>query len=226
MRGAVLRGVLHPTLSAFVLRRVIRDPQQVHYFHALLHNTVSPTVLRAGSKTNVIPSEAEAELDGRILPGQDLDSFLAEVRAVVGDGFEFEPIMVAPPVAADSRTPLFATMAEGLRRHDPEAVAVVPMMVTGGTDAKHLARVGIPCYGFTPIQLPPEMDFMQMIHGHKRHVQHYFTATKPAKSKGGLPYWRFSHTHTVWARILRNHLASKVHPLRTRSDCTLKRSTS
>jgi len=59
-----------------------------------------------------------------------------------------------------------------------------------------------------------------------RHVQHYFTATKPAKSKGGLPYWRFSHTHTVWARILRNHLASKVHPLRTRSDCTLKRSTS
>jgi hypothetical protein len=60
----------------------------------------------------------------------------------------------------------------------------------------------------------------------ERHVQHYFTATKPAKSKGGLPYWRFSHTHTVWARILRNHLASKVHPLRTRSDCTLKRSTS
>ncbi len=170
VRGAVLRGILNPALSPFLLRRVIRDPQQVHYFHALLHNTVSPTVLRAGSKTNVIPSEAEAELDGRILPGQDLDSFLAEVRAVVGDGFEFEPIMVAPPVATDHRTPLFAAIAEELRRHDPEAVAVVPMMVTGGTDAKHLARAGIPCYGFTPIQLPPEMNFMQMIHGHNERV--------------------------------------------------------
>jgi len=49
-------------------------------------------------------------------------------------------------------------------------VAVVPMMVTGGTDAKHLARAGIPCYGFTPIQLPPEMNFMQMIHGHNERV--------------------------------------------------------
>ncbi|MGQ9466279.1 MAG: M20/M25/M40 family metallo-hydrolase [Anaerolineae bacterium] len=169
-RGAVLRGILHPMLSTFILRRVIRDPQQVHYFRALLHNTVSPTVLRAGTKTNVIPSEAEAELDGRILPGQDLDSFLAEVRAVVGEGFEFEPIMVAPPVAADHRTPLFAAMAEGLRRHDPEAAAVVPMLVTGGTDAKHLARAGIPCYGFTPVQLPPEMNFMQMIHGHNERI--------------------------------------------------------
>lgn len=170
LRSAVLRGVLHPMLSTFILRRVIRDPQQVHYFHALLHNTVSPTVLRAGSKTNVIPSEAEAELDGRILPGQNLDSFLAEVRAVVGEDFEFEPIMVAPPVVADHRTPLFAAMAEGLRRHDPEAAAVVPMLVTGGTDAKHLARAGIPCYGFTPVRLPPEMNLMQMIHGHNERI--------------------------------------------------------
>ncbi|MCS7283232.1 MAG: M20/M25/M40 family metallo-hydrolase [Anaerolineae bacterium] len=170
LRGTVLRGILNPTLSSLILHWAIRDPQQVRYFHALLHNTVSPTVLRAGSKTNVIPSEAEAELDGRILPGQDLDSFLAEVRAVVGEGFEFEPILVAPPVATDHRTPLFAVMAEGLRRHDPEAMAIVPMMVTGGTDAKHLARAGIPCYGFTPVQLPPEMNFMQMIHGHNERI--------------------------------------------------------
>ncbi len=170
LRGAIWRGVLNPALSPFILRWVIRDPRQAHYFHALLHNTVSPTVLQAGSKTNVIPSEAEAELDGRILPGQSLDSFLAEVRSVVGDHFEFEPIIVAPPVATDYRTPLFAAMAEGLRRHDPETVAVVPMMVTSGTDAKHLARAGIPCYGFTPVQLPPEMNFMQMIHGHNERI--------------------------------------------------------
>lgn len=169
VRGLIFRGLLHPTLSPFILQRLIRNPQQVHYLHALLHNTVSPTVLRAGGKTNVIPSEAEAELDGRILPGQDLDSFLTEVRAVVGEGFELEPIMVAPPVASDYRTPLFAAMAEGLRRHDPDA-AVVPMMMTGGTDAKHLARVGIPCYGFSPLRLPPDMNLLQMVHGHNERV--------------------------------------------------------
>jgi len=170
IRGLVFRGLLNPALSPFILLRFLRDPQQVFYFHALLHNTVSPTVLRAGSKTNVIPSEAEADLDGRILPGQDLDSFLAEVRAVVGDGYEFEPLSVAPPVETSHRTPLFAAMAEGLRRHDPEAAAVVPMMMTGGTDAKHLARAGIPCYGFSPLRLPPQMSFLQIIHGHDERV--------------------------------------------------------
>ncbi len=169
IRGLVFRGLLNPVLSPLILRGLIRDPQQVHYLHALLHNTVSPTVLRAGSKTNVIPSEAEVELDGRILPGQDLDSFLAEVRAIVGDGLEFEPIRVAPAVEADYRTPLFAAMAEGIRRHDP-GVGVVPAIVTGGTDAKHLARAGIPCYGFSPVRLPPEINLMQMVHGHDERI--------------------------------------------------------
>lgn len=168
VRGWVLRLLLNPTLSPWVLR-FLPEPRLTNYFHALLHNTVSPTVLRAGSKTNVIPSEAVAELDGRVLPGQDLDSFLAEVRAVVGEGFEFEPIEVAPPVQTTSRTPLFETMTTVLRRHDPGA-AVVPMMMTGGTDAKHLARAGIPCYGFSPMRLPPGMDFMGMIHGHNERI--------------------------------------------------------
>lgn len=169
IRGLVFQALLHPALSSLILRWFVRDPARVQYFHALLHNTVSPTVLRAGSKTNVIPSEAEVELDGRILPGQDLDSFLAEVRRVVGEGLEFEPIMVAQPVATEYRTPLFAAMAEGLRQHDPGA-AVVPMMMTGGTDAKHLALLGIPCYGFSPLQLPPDMNLFQMIHGHNERV--------------------------------------------------------
>jgi len=168
VRGRALRLLLNPTFSPLILR-LLPEPRLTNYFHALLHNTVSPTVLRAGSKTNVIPSEAVAELDGRILPGQDLKAFLAEVRAVVGEGFEFEPIEVAPPVQTTSRTSLFETMAEVLQRHDPGA-AVVPMMMTGGTDAKHLARVGIPCYGFSPMRLPPDMDFLGMVHGHNERI--------------------------------------------------------
>lgn len=169
VQGVGLRLLLNPTLSPLILRLFIRERQFAGYFRALLHNTVSPTVLRAGSKTNVIPSQAEAELDGRILPGQGLESFLAEVREVVGSGFEFEPIEVSPPVETSSRTPLFAAMREGLRRHDPAAV-VVPIMMVGGTDAKHLGRAGIPCYGFSPMRLPPEMDFLAMIHGHNERI--------------------------------------------------------
>lgn len=169
VRGTALRLLLNPFLSSLVLDLLIRDPRLSGYFRALLHNTVSPTVLRAGGKTNVIPSQAEAELDGRLLPGQDLEQFLAEVRAVVGPGFEFEPIEVAPPVETTSRTPLFEAMAKGLRRHDP-GVAVVPMMMVGGTDAKHLARAGIPCYGFSPMRLPPDMDFLRMAHGHNERI--------------------------------------------------------
>jgi acetylornithine deacetylase/succinyl-diaminopimelate desuccinylase-like protein len=167
--GAGLRLLLNPTLSPLLLRLLLGNHPFASYFHALLHNTVSPTVLRAGNKTNVIPSEAEVELDGRILPGQSLETFLAEVQAVVGPGFEFEPIEVAPPVETTSRTPLFATMAEILKRHDPGA-AVVPMVMVGGTDAKHLARAGIPCYGFSPMRLPPEIDFLGMVHGHNERI--------------------------------------------------------
>jgi acetylornithine deacetylase/succinyl-diaminopimelate desuccinylase-like protein len=169
VRGAALRLLMNPVLNRAISRLFLADQRFARYFHALFHNTVSPTVLHAGSKTNVIPSEAEVELDGRTLPGQSLETFLDEVRAVVGPGFEFEPIQVAPALQTTSHTPLFAKMVEGLRRHDPGA-AVVPMMMVGGTDAKHLARAGIPCYGFSPMRLPPEMDFLEIVHGHNERI--------------------------------------------------------
>lgn len=169
IRGSVLRLLLNPTLSPALLRLFVRDRFLASMFHALLHNTASPTVLRAGSKTNVIPSVAEAELDGRVLPGQDLRSFLDELQVVVGPGYEFDPIQVSRAVATSSQTPLFAAMAEGLLRHDPQAT-IVPMMMPGATDAKHLARAGIPCYGFSPMRLPPTIDFMGMIHGHNERI--------------------------------------------------------
>jgi acetylornithine deacetylase/succinyl-diaminopimelate desuccinylase-like protein len=68
------------------------NPQYARAFAALLANTVSPTALRAGAKTNAIPSRAEAEFDGRIAPGQTKDDLLRELRAVVGDDVEIDLI--------------------------------------------------------------------------------------------------------------------------------------
>jgi len=131
----------------------------------MLHNTATPTGLSAGFKTNVIPSTAEAVIDGRTLPGFDPESFLAEVTAVIGEGFDIEVTNVSPPLETRHDTPLYRLMVAKLQRHDP-AARVVPHMMVGATDAKYLARLGVPSYGFAPIQMPPGLNFNSLFHVH------------------------------------------------------------
>jgi len=134
--------------------------------YAMLHDTATPTGLTAGVKTNVIPATAEAVIDGRTLPGTSTDQFLAELRAVMGDKLDYEVTLATPPLEASHDTPLFRLMADCLLAHDPQAVAVLPYMFSGATDAKYLAPLGIPTYGFAPLQLPTGMPFMEMFHAH------------------------------------------------------------
>lgn len=140
------------------------------FLNALLHNTAVPTGLAAGYKANVIPGEAEATIDGRKLPGFDTEAFLAQVKAVVGSAIECEIIRDSPSVQTRSDTPLFALMAQALQRHDPEAAGVLPYMMSGGTDAKHLTPLGMATYGFSPVKLPPGFRFMDLIHAHNERV--------------------------------------------------------
>src|SRR5262249_17874687 len=92
----ILERILDPRTAPAVLK-ILPDRSLARSFAAVLSNTVSPTVLRGGNKTNVIPAEASCELDGRILPGQTEGSFLAELRAAVGRDVEFEILKSAPP---------------------------------------------------------------------------------------------------------------------------------
>lgn len=117
--------------------------------HAMLRNTVTPTILKAGSQINVIPSEAEAFVDGRHLPGWTPDMFLEEIRSVVGDEAEIAFLDPSTPLEADLQSPLFNSIKDVLKEHDPEA-AVVPFLLTGGTDAKHVTKLGTKVYGFVP----------------------------------------------------------------------------
>jgi acetylornithine deacetylase/succinyl-diaminopimelate desuccinylase-like protein len=137
---------------------------------AMLHNTATPTVLAAGYKTNVIPGVAEATLDGRTLPGFDTESFLAELKPVLGEAFEYEIEQATPPIQARHDTPLFKLMAEALRAHDPQAGGVLPYMMSGATDAKYLVPLGVPTYGFAPVRLPRGLPFMEMFHAHDERV--------------------------------------------------------
>jgi acetylornithine deacetylase/succinyl-diaminopimelate desuccinylase-like protein len=138
---------------------------QANPLRASLHNTVSPTVLRAGNKDNVIPADAEALLDGRTLPGQTADDLIREVRDIIGNELEIEPYDEMPPVSMnDYRGELFDILCDTVRTHDPGGIPV-PWLCNGFTDAKAYSRMGARFYGFSPLQLPPELEFSKLFHG-------------------------------------------------------------
>jgi acetylornithine deacetylase/succinyl-diaminopimelate desuccinylase-like protein len=166
--GMLFSAVLNPILHEAALK-ALPDRSLADALHAVFHNTISPNQLRAGYKANVIPSEAEAILDGRMLPGFDAEAFLAEVRPRLGDGIEIEIEHTSPPLEVSSETPLFRSIEQQLARSDPGAIAV-PYMMTGATDAKLFAKLGTQCYGFAPLKLQPDTPFDGLIHGHDERV--------------------------------------------------------
>ncbi len=132
-------------------------------FRPMLSNTVSPTILRSGYKDNVIPGEASVILDGRTLPGEDPESFMAELRAIVGSEPSFELVKTAPPAETSPDTPLFRLMKAKLEAGDPGARAI-PWMIPGATDNKFYAKLGAACYGFAPVKLEPHIPFGSLYH--------------------------------------------------------------
>jgi acetylornithine deacetylase/succinyl-diaminopimelate desuccinylase-like protein len=166
--GLLLSAALNPLLHDAALK-AFPDRTLADALHAILHNTVSPNQLYAGYKANVIPSEAEAILDGRMLPGFDHEAFLAEIRPRLGDGIELTIEHTSPPLEVSSETPLFNLIEQQLTRSDPGAI-VVPYMMAGATDAKLFAKLGTQCYGFAPLKLQPDTPFDGLIHGHDERV--------------------------------------------------------
>jgi acetylornithine deacetylase/succinyl-diaminopimelate desuccinylase-like protein len=130
---------------------------------ATIRNTANPTRLEAGYKDNVIPGKASATIDCRLLPGQE-DNFLKELRGLIGPDIEIEHKHRQPPVETEFEGSLVGAMAAALRAEDP-AARTIPYMMSGGTDAKAFATLGIRCFGFAPLRLPPDLNFSSLFHG-------------------------------------------------------------
>jgi acetylornithine deacetylase/succinyl-diaminopimelate desuccinylase-like protein len=130
---------------------------------ATVRNTVNPTGLKAGYKVNVVPQSAYAEVDGRFIPGYE-EEFFAEIDRMLGDGVTREFIHHDIAVETTPDGDLYQAMTDALLAEDPQA-RVVPYCMSGGTDAKWFSKLGIRCFGFSPLKLPPEMDFSGMFHG-------------------------------------------------------------
>ncbi|MEX2247400.1 MAG: M20/M25/M40 family metallo-hydrolase [Dehalococcoidia bacterium] len=135
---------------------------------AILSNTVSATTAHAGIKHNVIPAVAEATLDCRLLPGQDADAFIEEVRGVVADRkVRVETVYESHTSPSTAETELFGLIEDVVHAHVEEAV-VLPSVSAGFTDSRVFRRHGITAYGFIPILL--EADEAQTIHGHNERI--------------------------------------------------------
>ena len=126
-------------------------------------NTTNPTMLEAGYKANVIPGEATAVVDGRYVPGEE-HAFLTEIDRLLGPHVRREFINHDVALEASYDVPLVDAMRAAIDAEDPGAM-VAPYLLSAGTDAKAFSRLGVQGYGFSPLQLPPDLDFTALFHG-------------------------------------------------------------
>ncbi|MFC0865648.1 M20/M25/M40 family metallo-hydrolase [Sphaerimonospora cavernae] len=139
-----------------------RLPRAAALFRGVLRNSANPTMLDAGYKVNVIPGTARAHVDGRFLPGQR-EEFLETIDRLLGPKVTREFVSFDDAVSSPADG-LYDELAAALLAEDPGA-RPVPYVMTGGTDAKWFARLGIRGYGFAPLMLPPDLDYFGMFHG-------------------------------------------------------------
>ena len=155
----LMESLLKPALTDRALRLMGPTARSTE---PMLRNTVNATIVHGGEKINVVPSEIELELDGRLLPGLQPEDLIAELHALGGDDVELEVIR-HDPGSSEPNLELFDTLASVLRELDPEAIPV-PLLQIGVTDGRFFSHLGIQTYGFLPMRLPADLPFLTLIH--------------------------------------------------------------
>jgi acetylornithine deacetylase/succinyl-diaminopimelate desuccinylase-like protein len=153
--------------------REVCDPVLPLTISAMVHDTISVGIVRAGVKYNVIPGTAEIEIDCRTLPGTDEPAMLEELRRRIGkelwERIEVECEQTGPAVSAPLDCPLYRILEEVVAAHDPKGVPL-PFLAPFATDAKHLARIGVPTYGFSPLKVGKGDGLLDLMHADDERV--------------------------------------------------------
>ncbi len=159
---SVQAALANPAARAWLLDDV--------YWNAILRNTISLTVLSGSNKTNVIPAEASADLDIRLLPDQDPAQVLAELQRVVNDtALHWTPLLPPKaPLESPIDTDLFRAVERAARARDPGALVTTPML-TGATDRPTYRTLGLVTYGFDPFKVE-KADAQKGVHGNDERV--------------------------------------------------------
>jgi acetylornithine deacetylase/succinyl-diaminopimelate desuccinylase-like protein len=153
--------------------RNLCDPVLARTISAVIRDTASVGIVSSGVKYNVIPGTAEIVIDCRILPGTDEPAMRAELRRRIGEELwarmDVECEQTGTSIQAPLDNPLYAILEQVLRDHDPEGVPV-PFLAPFSTDAKHLARIGVPTYGFSPLRVGPGDGLLELMHADNERV--------------------------------------------------------
>ncbi len=161
---AAIREVLAASPGEELDRASERLSEVQPEFGAMLRDTLSPTILKAGYKSNVIPAEAEATLNARLLPGRGAEDFAAGLLAVMGEpmvGLRYDPPLRPPIAAMPTDTPLYRAAAEAAREISP-GIPVMPFMAAWSTDSQELRARGVIVYGIDP---PLSEEDGERVHG-------------------------------------------------------------
>ncbi len=142
---------------------LLPEPDAV-YFDSILRNTVNATVVRTSDKINMLPSLITVDIDGRILPGQwTVDDYIAELRDLIGEEPQIELLVEGEPMPAPQLGSFYELLTDVLREADPEGQPL-PMLTTASTDARLFASLGITCYGWLPLRVPPGSRYQDTMH--------------------------------------------------------------
>ncbi len=166
-----------PALAPKYETRIVEGPHvsavsKDRMFSAMLRDTFAPTLLSGGMRTNVLPAEAKATLNCRILPDTTPAAFVEELRRVVDDpALEWNIVTEpkAPPPASPLQGPLPDAIAAAAKALWPDA-PVLPFLSTGATDSATIRREGIPSYGLLPF--PLSSGDLERMHGADERVPH------------------------------------------------------
>lgn len=159
IQGTLLRQILNPVMTGTILRLL---GAQRSVFEPLLRNTVSPTMISGSDKINVIPSQVTCGLDGRLVPGATPEELVDELHAILGKDVDIE-VVKTEPGPDNINMELFDTLGGILQELDPSGIPL-PMVLPHMTDARFFSLLGIQTYGYTPVLLPDDFNFISYIH--------------------------------------------------------------
>lgn len=139
------------------------------YLRAITRMTVSPNVFHGGSKVNIVPDSSQAEVDIRVLPGQDREFVLSELRKILEEGIEIDVPHFEPPTFSPTDSPHYRLIRDTLQGVVGD-YAYLPCISSGATDSRHLRRKSVPSYGVSIMSPGFDPSLRQTIHGKNERI--------------------------------------------------------
>lgn len=148
----------------------LADKTFAETLRAVTRMTISPNVIQGGTKTNIVPDSCEAKLDIRILPGQDLEYVLEELRRHIGEDITIDIPNYHPPSFSPTQVAYYRVIEETAKEVMGQTVVCLPYISPGATDSRFLRAAGIPAYGINLMAEGYDPEIKITVHGKNERI--------------------------------------------------------